>query len=127
MDCMTSKMRVIKVIAMVVVVVSTFTKCTDEGLVQDSATARVNTTLKASTLPETCSVCKYIVPENMNTIDGTKLGFKPGDVICLSAAKKYTTPLRFINMVGSATNPILITNCGGTVSVTVPNTVCHQI
>jgi hypothetical protein len=125
---MTLKTNVIRVIAMLVVVVSTFTKCTDEGLVQESTTARVNTTLKAGTIAETCSLCKYVVPDNLNTIDGAKLGFKPGDVICLSSAKKYTTtPLRFINIVGSATNPIIITNCGGPVSVSVPTNLTYVI
>jgi len=63
-----------------------------------------------------CSTCTYVVPANTNTIDGAKLGLKPGAVICLSAAIKYKN-LFFKNLNGTATNPIVITNCGGTAIV----------
>lgn len=126
---MTEKRRTIglkvKAIIMLVVAGLGFTKCTDEGILTKSTTTSTIATKLASVASD-CSICKYVVPENTNTIDGAKLGLKPGDVICLSAAKKYSgTPLRFINIVGSSSSPIIVTTCGGTVSVTVPNTLTY--
>jgi hypothetical protein len=43
----------------------------------------------------------------------------PGDVICLNAATKYTNVITFKNIVGTADKPVIITNCGGTVNMTV--------
>ncbi|HYG01391.1 MAG TPA: right-handed parallel beta-helix repeat-containing protein [Chryseosolibacter sp.] len=65
--------------------------------------------------PSSCAECTYVVPSNTKTqvVDGQKLGLKPGDVICLSAANKYGNIL-FRNLAGIGGNPIVITNCGGT-------------
>lgn len=60
-----------------------------------------------------CSTCTYVVPANTHIIDGLVLGFKPGDVICLNAATAYKN-LLFRNIVGTAEQPIIIQNCGGT-------------
>lgn len=58
-----------------------------------------------------CSDCDYIVSSHLT--DGKVLGIKPGDVIGLDANVKYET-LKFINIVGTAENPIIIKNCDGT-------------
>jgi hypothetical protein len=60
-----------------------------------------------------CSTCTYVVPDRMHIIDGLVLGFKPGDIICLNAAIAYKN-LLFRNIVGTAEQPIIIQNCGGT-------------
>jgi hypothetical protein len=65
-----------------------------------------------------CSTCTFVIAATQTTIDGAILGVKPGDVICLNAATKYST-LIFKNIVGTATQPVTITNCGGTVNITV--------
>jgi hypothetical protein len=88
------------------------------------APVELTTTSKAS--PASCSTCTFVVPNNMNIIDGAALGLKPGAVICLDAARTYsTTPLRFMNLNGTAENPIYITNCGGTARVSVPSTLSY--
>ncbi len=61
-----------------------------------------------------CNRCDYVVWEYET--DGRKLGIKPGDTICLSAAKKYSR-LLLKNIEGTADNPVVITNCGGTAVV----------
>jgi hypothetical protein len=54
-----------------------------------------------------CTSCTYVVDANAETIDGEVLGLKPGNVICLNQALKYGN-LSFINLQGTAENPILI-------------------
>jgi hypothetical protein len=71
-----------------------------------------------STQARTCSTCTFVVKASQTTFDGAALGVKPGDVICLSAGIKYST-LIFKNIVGTATQPVVITNCDGTVNITV--------
>lgn len=66
---------------------------------------------------EDCTTCTYVVPERTHVIDGLLLGIKPGDVICLNAAIAYKN-LLFRNIVGSATAPVIIKNCGGTATLT---------
>jgi hypothetical protein len=63
-----------------------------------------------STSEVTCKTCKYIVATDVNVIDGEKLGIKPGDLICLDAARKYGS-LEFINLNGTIENPVVIANC----------------
>jgi hypothetical protein len=65
-----------------------------------------------------CATCTYVVPANTYNVDGTKLGLKPGAVICLNAATTYKN-IYFSNLKGTAASPILITNCGGTVNIAV--------
>lgn len=54
-----------------------------------------------------CKTCSYVVPEDVDIVDGEKLGLKPGAVICLDAARKYGD-IEFVNLVGSETKPITI-------------------
>jgi hypothetical protein len=71
----------------------------------------------ASSVP--CSSCNYVVPGNKTTIDGKALGFKPGWVICLNSDTNYPY-LTLTNVVGTSSNPIIITNCGGEVTIDAP-------
>jgi len=59
--------------------------------------------------PVECKTCKYVVASNETLIDGKALGIKPGDIICLDAAKKYGS-LDFINLYGTLEKPIVIAN-----------------
>lgn len=70
-----------------------------------------------STTIEDCLSCSYVVPDRTHVIDGTVLGLKPGAVICLNAAISYKN-LLFKNIVGTADQPVIIKNCGGTATLT---------
>jgi hypothetical protein len=59
-----------------------------------------------------CSSCTYTVPSDATVVDGQTLGIKPGDVICLKSDHAYKN-IVFRNIVGSASDPVIITNCGG--------------
>lgn len=58
-----------------------------------------------------CLSCTYVVPNNQGLVDGAALGLKPGSIIGLRG--NYGS-LTFRNIVGTADNPIIIKNCGGT-------------
>lgn len=58
-----------------------------------------------------CKTCTFVVSDKLETIDGKELGLKPGSVICLDAALKYGH-LSFVNLEGTAEQPITIGNCG---------------
>ena len=60
-----------------------------------------------------CSECDYVVPEGQTRVDGIALGLQPGSVIGLSGSIAYKN-LNFQNIVGTAEQPIIIKNCGGT-------------
>jgi hypothetical protein len=98
-----------------------FFKCADEDKLIAVEEPFVDQTISATavTSPASCSECTYVVPSSSVTqsIDGLKLGLKPGAVICLSATNKYKN-IVFRNLVGTAENPITITNCGGTATLT---------
>lgn len=57
----------------------------------------------------------HLIPINTNTVDGSK--FLPGDTVCIQTG---TTPLRFINVIGTKNKPILITSCGTRATLTIP-------
>ena len=67
------------------------------------------------TATDTCD-CDHIVPANRHVTDGKALGIQPGDIICLKAETTYGN-LKFINLQGTASNPIIIRNCGGQVTI----------
>lgn len=58
-----------------------------------------------------CSDCDFIVTTQL--VDGEALGVQPGDVIGLDASLDYGN-LKFINIVGTEDQPVIIRNCGGT-------------
>jgi hypothetical protein len=108
----------VNVFALLTLMVSGFFfKCSEDEVIkpqQNSATIA-----RAVISPSDCSSCTYVVPETAGIVDGAVLGLKPGDVVCLSAALKYTKSITFTNFVGTADQPIIVTNCGGPVSLTV--------
>jgi len=57
--------------------------------------------------------CNFTIPAGTGTVqfDGVARGLKPGDVICLAAGVRER--ITFSNIVGTATNPVIIRNCGG--------------
>ncbi len=57
--------------------------------------------------------CDHVVEVNTTFLDGSKLGVKPGDVVCLKAGKR--TNLLIKNFTGSSSKYITIKNCGGQV------------
>jgi hypothetical protein len=97
-----------------------FFQCSEEdlSLTGDGTFTDVGISATSTTSPATCAECTYVVPSSAYTItvDGAKLGLKPGAVICLSAANHYKN-INFRNLVGTADQPITITNCGGTASL----------
>lgn len=98
-----------------------FFQCSEEAPLSPRDTpseGNVPDTGKAAASSVTCATCTYVVPANKGIIDGAVLGIQPGDVICLDAAFQYGT-LTFKNIIGTASNPVTITNCGGTVKIAV--------
>lgn len=63
--------------------------------------------------------CNYVVPYSSGTVtvDGSKLGIKPGNVICFEGNKTWGNVV-LKNIRGSASSPVIIKNCGGTVNIT---------
>lgn len=57
--------------------------------------------------------CDFTIPNSTSTVhfDGVAEGVQPGDVICLSAGN--IARISFTNVRGSATNYVIIKNCGG--------------
>jgi hypothetical protein len=96
-------------------------QCADEELnvtptispEQDLATSTLSTSIVS---PADCAVCSYVVPSNTYIVDGAALKLGPGSVICLKALNTYKD-IVFRNIIGSSTNPIIITNCGGTANL----------
>jgi hypothetical protein len=58
-----------------------------------------------------CKTCTYIVSEKEEIVDGSVLGFKPGNIICLNKGIKYGN-LEFVNIEGSVESPIVIATIG---------------
>jgi hypothetical protein len=97
----------------VMVLIGTLLQCSEEEAllsepVDDPATSAAATSADCG--------CTYTVPSNTHLVDGTALGLKAGNTICLKAGNTYANIL-FRNIKGSATNPIIIKNCGGTVNL----------
>jgi hypothetical protein len=108
--------RVNGILLMSLIAVGLFFKCSEDEFIKPQSN---NTSARAVVSPSVCSTCTYVVPETAGIVDGAALGLKPGDVICLSAALKYTHSINFKNIVGTASKPIIVTNCGGNVNLTV--------
>jgi hypothetical protein len=104
---------IVRCVAAAVIFSITF-QCSEEQFTPEAHPIdSTKVTASAITAPLSCSTCTYVIPANKYTIDGKVLGFKPGDVICLSSTTVYKS-LAFNNIIGTADNPIIITNCGGT-------------
>jgi hypothetical protein len=99
-----------------------FSNCSEDDVVLSPGSTNkpqvsqesANTIMAATTT--VCSTCTYVVPSNTYKVDGQALGLKPGAVICLSSANQYKN-IVFVNINGTAEQPITITNCGGTVNI----------
>jgi hypothetical protein len=91
-----------------------FSQCSDDELV-GSATEDATGIGTHATATTSCG-CTYTVPLATQTVDGKLLNLKPGAIICLSSTIQYKN-LQFKNLTGSATQPILIKNCGGPVTL----------
>jgi hypothetical protein len=102
-----------KKITLLLLLTFLFLKCSDEEIISEQPAD--DPVISASSV-SICTSCTYTVPANTNVVDGKTLGLKPGSVICLNAAYTYTT-LLFRNIQGTADKPIIIQNCGGTVTV----------
>jgi hypothetical protein len=116
----------LKACALVGVSLFSLTQCADEDLITPNkpvATEAAASTTETgvplslsisgihtfSTEPVDCKTCKYIVASNETIVDGALLGIKPGDIICLDAAKKYSS-VEFTNILGTIEKPVVIAN-----------------
>lgn len=95
-------------------------RCTnDEFLIEpvnESYSGEPNTSTASTVGLTDCLSCTFVIPPGMYVVDGAVLGLKPGSVIGINANVTYMG-LRFRNIVGTAENPIIIKNCGGTVRI----------
>jgi hypothetical protein len=96
-------------------------QCTDEEMLLTQTDPMQDVTIAATSVSSqaTCATCTYVIPSKTFTqvVDGKLLGLKPGAVICLSALNQYGN-ITFKNLIGTVSNPITITNCGGTATMT---------
>lgn len=69
---------------------------------------------EAWTGEEDCG-CDHVVEVGTNGVNGTELGFAPGDVVCVMAGSYEF--IRFREIRGEPGNPIEIKNCGGLVEI----------
>jgi hypothetical protein len=110
-------LTVLKRLTLTLSILFVLVQCSEEQLIeeQDAPATETDPATSAAAVAS-CSTCTYIVPATANVIDGKALGLKPGAVIGLNAAYKYKN-LLFRNIVGTATQPIIIKNCGGTANI----------
>ena len=64
-----------------------------------------------------CNCHHTITAQNtgVNIIDGTSYSYAPGDTFCIQAGN--ISGLRFLNFVGTASDPLVFINCGGQVII----------
>lgn len=88
-------------------------QCSDEDILPEDAPN--DPTISATA---TSCGCTYTVPVSTktSTVDGKVLGIKPGAVICLKGGATYGNII-FKNIRGTASAPITIKNCDGTVTI----------
>lgn len=127
MTTISKVMNRVKTLVMSAAIVLTMAQCSEEEIVaQESTTEDIATQIASETAEVgslsvsglyteiqgdvTCSACTYIVDPKETTVDGNALGFKPGSVICLRKALKYSS-VDFVNMEGTEDNPIIIGYC----------------
>jgi hypothetical protein len=93
-------------------------RCSEEQVTVTSpgiSTPDLNTSTSSVEYSD-CSSCTYVVPAGVSIVDGKALGLQPGSVIGLDARIPYKN-LKFQNINGTADQPIIIKNCGGTVRI----------
>jgi len=62
--------------------------------------------------------CTYLIPPDITEVDATRnyTQVQPGDVLCIPAGERPN--LKLLNLHGTAENPIIVRNAGGTVFIT---------
>jgi hypothetical protein len=93
----------------------TLLQCSDEEVLPTDSSTAEEDMVTSATATSDCG-CTYVVPPNTWLVDAKALGLKPGSVICLQAGSAYAN-LLFRNIIGTATAPIVIKNCGGAVTL----------
>lgn len=114
------------VVAKVCAFVTAFTlmRCSEDEILLTSTQDVTASTLTAGTTTSSADCgCTYTVPSNTYAVDGKVLDLKPGAVICLKAGNTYKN-IVFRNIRGTADAPIIIRNCGGTVTLNGAGTGC---
>ena len=91
-------------------------QCSDEEVLPQTKIASEEDLVTSATAAAGDCGCTYVVPSNTPLVDAKALGLKPGNVICLKASYTYAN-LLFRNVIGTAIAPIVIKNCGGTVTL----------
>jgi hypothetical protein len=61
----------------------------------------------------------HFIPLSQSTVDADAMSIQPGDVVCLEAGTRAAA-LRLLNLQGTASNPIVIKNCGGKTLFNIP-------
>ena len=61
--------------------------------------------------------CDYVVPSGKYEIDGKSTGIASQGMLCVLKASTAYGNLKFVNIVGTASEPIIIKNCGGQVTI----------
>ncbi len=63
--------------------------------------------------------CDHLIPAESLEVNGPTLGIEPGDVVCVQAGARDF--LRFYDVVGTPSSPVLIRNSGGRVLIDNPD------
>lgn len=96
-------------------------QCTEEDFIEPEITAETEeVTAHAVASSLVCSSCTFIIPAGKTTIDAQALGIKPGAVVCFKSGVSYGY-VTLTNFTGTADNPIIISNCGGEVTINAPS------
>ena len=120
-------LKTVKTLCFAAVLVFAMVQCSEDEIVSDQAVDQDMTTEMTSISADVasisvagvyteiqgdvqCSTCTYVIDPNETTVDGQALGFKPGSIICIKKALKYSA-LDFVNMEGTEQNPIVIGYC----------------
>lgn len=91
-----------------------FTHCADDELIESATKNNADIEITATATSD-CQ-CTYTVPANTHIIDGKVLNLLPGSVICLRSGIAYKN-LQFKNLLGTYSQPIIIRNCDGPVTL----------
>lgn len=98
--------------AILILLLLAFAQCQNEELIEPAIEPKEDLDIRSASA-ESCSTCTYIIPSNTHVIDGRALNIKPGAIIGLRSSNSYKN-IVFRNIVGTATQPIIIKNCDGT-------------
>lgn len=68
--------------------------------------------------------CTYSIDSTVSMLNNDTVGLKPGDTLCVTAGTRQF--LTLLNFHGNADSTLVVTNCGGTVTVNSTNTIYYQ-